>query len=117
MIDFSKPVKTVGGKKVTIYAVDFPNETYPIVGSIEGRPIPSTWTVDGKFTLLSSNNDLVQDVPVQDVPEFFINVYRSRTSSAIYTSLHTTREQADTMSNKFGMDRIAVAHVKEGDGL
>lgn len=56
-IDFTKPVQTRDGRKVTIYRTDAPG-VYRVHGHIEGNIFPTAWTQEGHDSG-TSDRDLI----------------------------------------------------------
>lgn len=65
-IDFSKPVQTKDGRKVTIFTTQARGD-YPVVGQIEGPFSIFSWGPDGKYGL-GSSVDLVNVKEKKVVP-------------------------------------------------
>lgn len=73
-IDWTKPVQTRDGRKVTIYTTTAPTE-YPVHGYIEGWDDPSCWTSGGLYL-----GDEESDQDLINVPEpkwvLWVNMYK-----------------------------------------
>lgn len=46
-INFDKPVQTATGKHVTIFTTTGPDESWPVVGGVEGSKATFQWNLDG----------------------------------------------------------------------
>ena len=102
MIDFTKPVQTRGGRKVTIYRTDVPGK-YPIQGHIEGNEFPGAWLVTGRWNSgFETQDDLLNATPKMVKVDCWINVYR------YHVQAHATKSLADDSA---GDDRLACIHV------
>lgn len=114
-IDWDKPVQTIGGKKVRIYARDG-GGMYPVHGAVMDTPgtlwRQQYWTSDGKFR--SGEYETQEDlVNVPNKVDIWINIYRDDTFG-----VYPSREQADRAPRR---DRLACVNFKSyvatGEGL
>ena len=110
MIDWNKPVETIGrplypSKEVRVLCFDAPGH-YPVIGLVEG--IVFRWTHSGDGVVRNKDRSLI-------VSGGHVNIYRSGTPT-----FHSTRLAADDFSTRFH-DRLACVPYEivcyEGDGL
>ena len=103
MIDWTKPVQTRDGCKVTIYCTDAPG-WYPVHGRIEGEERPDAWKWDGSlYAYPGSPGDLINVPPKMVRVDCWINVYPDGD-----VGIGMNRADADSYATD---DRIACIHV------
>lgn len=110
MLDFTKPIQTLDGRKVTIFTTQAVGD-FPIVGQIEDSNGVFTWSASGKFDPYDEapEYDLV-NVKTKNVA--WLNIYSDHGGSFRYAS----KEEADKHASN---TRIACVKIEyeEGEGL
>ena len=102
MIDWTKPVQTREGRKVTIYCTDVPGG-YPVHGRIDGSDSPLSWTISGRLIdSRSGPDDLVNGPPKMIKVDCWINVYPDE------VQIHASRFDANDNALE---SRVACIHV------
>lgn len=114
MIDLNKPLQTLGGAEVRIYATDG-NPKHPIHGAYvyEGKWWPCAWTTEGKHWHLHDGPYHADLVNKPEEHTVWFNFYPDTVG---YSYPYRTREAADRAASA---DRTACVPVtyKDGDGL
>ena len=108
-IDFTKPVRTVNGNEVRIYATD--GGRAPIHGSfkIDCGWVACGWTKDGEHRFGTYN---VPKYNLENVPEKVVGYINMYPNGRVFSALKT-REMADRASAK---DRTACIRVEYEEG-
>lgn len=105
-IDWTKPVQTRDGRKVTIYTTTAPSK-YPVHGYIEGWEDPCCWTSGGRlFEDEESDEDLINAPEPKRVA--WVNLYPDQHGSA-----YKTKAEADEFC---AHNRIACVRVEWSPG-
>lgn len=104
MIDFDKPVKTVGGYEVRILCTDAPGE-YPVVGYVNYKTYvyPQQWRKDGTVSTITDKHtyDLVN---VKQKREGWINIFKDFgviSTGTVYTSKKAAKSAAASYCNSY----------------
>lgn len=109
MIDFTKPVRTIGGKvSVKIISTEARYKRFNVVGYIGPHQEFDYWDKDGVSASIHTNS-------LENVPEKisgWINFYPNQ----VLLNFHPSREEADESAHA---DRIACVFIgiEEGQGL
>lgn len=104
----SRKVVTRNGKSVRIVCTDFNNESYPIIGEVQGVTEPQTFTKEGLFCCCncdSSNRDLFF---APEKHEGWVNVCKSQMYNRCGL-IHNSEEEA---RRSRGLDAIATVKIE-----
>ena len=76
-IDWTKPVQTRAGRKVRVLCTDGPDLWYSVIGMVDGRLCPETWTIDGVHFAngVTSNLDIINTPEPAVTLTRWVNVY------------------------------------------
>jgi len=86
-IDWTKPVQTRDGRKVRVLCTDGPDLWYSVIGMVDGRLCPETWTIDGVHFAngVTSNLDIINTPDPPVTVTGWVNVYSDRASIVYLT--------------------------------
>jgi hypothetical protein len=119
-IDWTKPVQTRDGRKVRVLCTDGPDLWYSVIGMVDGRLCPETWTIDGVHFAngVTSNLDIINTPDPPVTVTRWVNVYSGGRSGYLHSDLLPDRATADRHACP---DRIACVPVwityRPGEGL
>lgn len=104
MIDFDKPLQTVSGREVRIYATDGAGEFSVHGAYLKGEWDSVTWTKDGRFEgVKESCLDLVN---VKTKRTGWVNVFKTSEDVSWCGNIHPSKEEAERVAEE------AVATIK-----
>lgn len=117
-IDWTKPVRTKGGKAVEIYCTDGVG-LYPIRGRINPRQpdeAHSSWTINGELlTGICSDSSDLENIPERIKRTVWINVYDH--SFGTWKSAERAKENRDANTVEcIGCVKVELDFIK-GEGL
>lgn len=111
-IDWTKPVRTKDGRAVRVLCTDGPGD-YPVVGFVEGKTTPITWTIYGY-----RNANAVDDTDLENAPQRFKKTWWMNVFDDGSFDYHETKQLADDDRGRGIFACVPfVIDCEEGEGL